>query len=153
LLDFERSGIARGASIRRTLDDLVEYCRDARAGGPGADSYRPHLRANIADRYIEMETGRNLSYRIASMQEAGQIPNYEASMSKVFHSELGVRVAHTGFQVLQMHAQVKENQRWSRLKGRIELETQTTLIGNIGGGTSEVQRNIIATRGLGLPRG
>ena len=96
--------------------------------------------------------GRNLSYRIASIQEAGKVPNYEASMGKVYSSELGVRLAYTGFQVLQLYGQVREEDRWAKMKARFGLGTQTYLTTTIGGGTSEIQRNIIATRGLGLPR-
>ncbi|MGH2585183.1 MAG: acyl-CoA dehydrogenase family protein, partial [Dehalococcoidia bacterium] len=103
-------------------------------------------------RMIEMEAGRNLSYRIATIQQAGKIPNYEASMAKVFFSELNVRLAYTGFEALQLHGQVREGDKRAKLQGRFALGTQTYLTNTIGGGTSEIQRNIIATRGLGLPR-
>jgi alkylation response protein AidB-like acyl-CoA dehydrogenase len=152
LLDFERSGVGSAAGIRRTLHDLVDFCRDGSGlGSPLKD--RPQLRNRIADRLIEVETGRSLSYRIASIQEAGGIPNYEASMAKLFFSELSTRVSFTGFEVLGLYAQLRNDDRLARLRGRFGLGTMTYLTTTIGGGTSEIQRNIIATRGLGLPRG
>jgi alkylation response protein AidB-like acyl-CoA dehydrogenase len=153
LLDFERSGIGSAAGMRRSLRDLIDFVRENRTIGQPDIRRRPELRHKIADRMIETEAGRNLSFRIASIQEAGGIPNYEASMAKVFFSELNVRLGYTGFQVLQLFGQVREGDRWAKLKARFGLNTMTYLTTTLGGGTSEIQRNIIATRGLGLPRG
>ena len=152
LLDFERSGIGSAAGMRRSLQELIQFCRENRSVGQPSINHRPELRMKIADRYIETETGRNLSYRIASIQEAGRVPNYEASMAKVFFSELGVRLGYTGFQVLQLFGQVREGDKYAKMRARFGLSTMTYLTTTLGGGTSEIQRNIIATRGLGLPR-
>jgi alkylation response protein AidB-like acyl-CoA dehydrogenase len=152
LLDFERSGIGSAAGMRRTLRDLIDFLKENRSSGQPDLSGRPEIRYKIADRMIETEAGRNLSFRIASIQEAGGIPNYEASMAKVFFSELGVRLGYTGFQLMQLFGQIREGDRWAKLQGRFGLSTMTYLTNTLGGGTSEIQRNIIATRGLGLPR-
>jgi alkylation response protein AidB-like acyl-CoA dehydrogenase len=152
LLDFERSGVGSAAGIRRTLHDLIAFWQENKTAGQPSAVRRDALRHKIADRIIEVETGRNLSYRIASIQQAGKIPNYEASMAKVYFSELNTRVAFTGFEVLQLYGQLRETDKWTKLRGRFALGTQTYLTTTIGGGTSEIQRNIIATRGLGLPR-
>ncbi len=152
LLDFERSGIGGASGMRRTLHELIDFIRENRGMGQPDTSKRPELRQKIADRWIEVEVSRNLAYRIASVQEAGKIPNYEASMGKVYSSELGTRLGYTGFQVLQLFGQLYEASKWSKLRARFALATQTYLTTTIGGGTSEIQRNIIATRGLGLPR-
>jgi alkylation response protein AidB-like acyl-CoA dehydrogenase len=92
--------------------------------------------------------------RIASMHAAGTIPNYEASMGKMYGSELAQRVARTGMKMFGPYAGL-----WSPTDPRAPLRgrhTQTyvhSVVGTIAGGSSEIQRNIIATRGLGLPRG
>jgi alkylation response protein AidB-like acyl-CoA dehydrogenase len=152
LLDFERSGIGSAAGMRRTLHELIDFYKENARTGEPATAHRPQIRRKIADRLIEMEAGRNLSYRIASIQQAGKIPNYEASMAKVFFSELNVRLAYTGFEMLQLFGQVREGDKWAKMRARFGLGTQTYLTTTLGGGTSEIQRNIIATRGLGLPR-
>ena len=143
-LDFERSGIGRIAPGRRILERLVENARS------GELKLRPEQRARVAESWIEYEIGRTLSYRVAWLQEVGQIPNYEASISKAFGSEFQQRLAQlamtaVGTAALQFGEQSPASA-WSRFYlGTVPL--------TIAGGTSEVQRNIVATRGLGLPRG
>ena len=153
LLDFERSGIGGASGQRRTLHELMEFYRENRSIARPATSNRPALRHKVAERVIEVEVGRNLAYRIASIQEAGGIPNYEASMGKVFSSELTVRIAYTGFQVLQLFGHLRQESKHAKMRARFGLGTMTYLTTVIGGGTSEIQRNIIAERVLGLPRG
>jgi alkylation response protein AidB-like acyl-CoA dehydrogenase len=152
LLDFERSGIGSAASMRRSLQDLFDFYKETDTTRQPDTASRRGMRLKLADRLIELEAGRNLSYRIASIQAAGRIPNYEASIGKVFFSELNVRLSYTGFELLQLYGQVKQGDKWAKLQGRFGLGTQPYLTTTLGGGTSEIQRNIIATRGLGLPR-
>jgi hypothetical protein len=89
------------------------------------------------------------SLRIASMQGRGQLPNDEASMAKLYNSELSQRMAQTAMQAMGLKGNLME--------GSDESSYARNYIGmvpaTIRGGTSEVQRNVIATRGLGLPRG
>src|SRR5581483_53485 len=96
LLDFERSGIGGASGMRRTMHDLIAFYKENQAQGQPATAQRRNLRLKMAERMIEIEISRNLSYRIASIQQAGKIPNYEASMGKVYSSELGYRLAYTG---------------------------------------------------------
>ena len=90
-----------------------------------------------------------LSHRIISIQESGNVPNYEASIAKLFTSELNHRMARTAMHVLGLDGQAPRNSvqtRWMQTYSRSVSAT-------IAGGTSEIQRNIVATRGLGLRRG
>jgi alkylation response protein AidB-like acyl-CoA dehydrogenase len=88
------------------------------------------------------------------MQGAGLIPNYEASMSKVFGSELGQRIALFGLKLLGLSGQVVDaDDPRAPLRADIGRSYMRTVPSTIAAGTSEIQRNIIATRGLGLPRG
>jgi hypothetical protein len=91
-----------------------------------------------------------MSYRVITMQAKGMIPNHEASMTKLFSSELNQRIARTGMKVLGLYGQLFGDS--APLRGRYESSYLTSLASTIAGGTSEIQRNIIATRGLGLPR-
>lgn len=152
LLDFERSGIGSSAQTRRNLDDLLAYMRESSTnGGSRRDST---VRNKLAELVIETDVGRYLSYRVASIQVRGEVPNYEASVAKSYLSQLSQRVAEVGVNVLGLAGQVRpESPKWAKLQGRMTLQYMVTLGITIAGGTTEIQKGIIAHRGLGLPRG
>jgi alkylation response protein AidB-like acyl-CoA dehydrogenase len=110
------------------------------------------VRAEVADRWVETEVLYNFSFRIISMQSAGLVPNDEASMGKLYSSELVQRVARTGSKVFGLYANLWDEQPWAPMQGSYCHAYVAAVPATIRGGTSEVQRNIIATRGLGLPR-
>ena len=113
----------------------------------------PALRHRLAERLVETEVSSLLAYRIAWMVDQGLEPQQEASISKMFSTELLLRVANTGMQVLGLMGQLVEGSKWAPLRGKLRRLYLWSISETIGGGTSEIQRNIIATRGLGLPRG
>ncbi len=148
-LDFERSGIQAYAGGRRTLERLVEFVQER----PDETVRRnPAIRHRLADRAVELAAGTNIAYRIPWMQSKGLIPNYEASISKLFGSEFSQRLALTGVQLLGMYGGLEPESKWAPMKGRLERAYLQAVASTIAAGTSEVQRGIIATRGLGLPR-
>ncbi len=152
LLDFERSGVEYSAGARRTLEELVQFCKGHTRNGR-ALAEDPLVRRRLADMAIEVEVSRLLSYNIAWMQSQGKVPNKEASMGKVFGTELQQRMAATGMAILGLYGQLGPDSRYAPLQGRIQRSYMTSVSATIAAGTSEIQRNIIATRGLGLPRG
>jgi alkylation response protein AidB-like acyl-CoA dehydrogenase len=93
-----------------------------------------------------------LSYRVASLQSRGLIPNYEASALKLFSTELHQRISMTGIKILGLYGQLDRGCEMAPLKGRLSYNFLRGVAHTIEGGTSEIQRNIIAQRGLGLPR-
>ncbi|MCC6959726.1 MAG: acyl-CoA dehydrogenase family protein [Dehalococcoidia bacterium] len=145
LLDVERSNIGGAIGAKRTLRRMLGIVRDDPWLSRRLDS--SPLRHEIAQRFIEAEVMYQLSLRIISMQNRGQLPNDEASMAKLFNSELSQRVAQTCLQVMGLRGQLTEG---DETAARLYLGMVPA---TIRGGTSEVQRNVIATRGLGLPRG
>ena len=147
-LDFERSGIQAFAGSRRLLERLAAFARE----NPRLLTRNPGVRLRLADRAVELAVGTNIAYRIPWMQSRELIPNYEASISKLYGSELSQRVALTGIQLLGLHGQLEPGSPWAPLKGRLERGYVTSVAATIAAGTSEIQRNVIATRGLGLPR-
>ena len=152
LLDFERSGVDYSAGSQRMLEDLVDFAKETKRNGKAlADD--PLVRRRLADLAIEIEVSRLISYNIAWMQGAGLVPNKEASMGKAFGTELQQHVAETGMSLLGLYGQLEPGSRYAPLEGRIERAALTSVSATIAAGTSEIQRNIIATRGLGLPRG
>ena len=152
LLDFERSGIDYSAISRRLLSELAEYVRKVPGNGQ-TTAVSPQVRNMMAERYIEAETARLLAYRVAWMQGQGIVPNKEASMSKVLGSETLQRVTSTGMEILGLYGQLRPEDNWAPLRGRLPENWMYSFSHTIAAGTSEVQRNIIASRGLGLPRG
>ncbi len=149
-LDFERSSIGSAVGIRLQLDGLVKYAKEHEGDGTSRTAYMPSIKTELADRYVEANVARLMSYRVVTMQAKGMIPNHEASMTKLFASELNQRIARTGVKVLGLYGQLYGDE--APMKGRYESSYMTSLSSTIAGGTSEIQRNIIATRGLGLPR-
>ncbi|MPZ24269.1 MAG: acyl-CoA dehydrogenase [Dehalococcoidia bacterium] len=145
-LDFERSGINRIISGYKTFEELVEYCRSERPSSLAS------TRNRLADIKIEFETGRLLSYRVAWMQAQSMVPNTEASISKLLGTELQAKLARLGLQIVGLPGALRAGSPWAALRGRLERYYLYTASLTVAAGTSEVMRNIIAMRGLGLPR-
>ncbi len=151
LLDFERSNVAGSVGLIHTVNDMAKYVRDAEQGkafGRVTDS----IKNDLAERAIEAQIARLISYRIISMQKEGKIPNYEASMNKLFRSEAMQRATQTGMKIQAMYGNLYSGERRAIDKGRVPHSYVSAISGTIAAGTSEVNRNVIATRGLGLPR-
>lgn len=142
-LDVERSNIATSVAHRHIVRELAAHIR--------VSGCYPRLRVELAERAIEAEVARMMSYRVISMQQRGVLPNKEASIAKLFSSELDQRLAATAMRLLGASGQQLEAE--APLSGRAPRFYLHAVSSTIGGGTSEIQRNIIATRGLGLPRG
>lgn len=150
-LDFERSGITRTMLSLRIFDDVVQFARGQRAAGAGWAS-RAEVWQRLAEIRIEFEIARLLAYRVAWQQASGKVPNYESSMAKLYATEMNKRFFDTAVSLLRMAGQLEPSSPWAPLQGRIERGYMASFSYTIAGGTSEVQRNVIATRGLGLPR-
>ncbi len=146
-LDLERSNIANAGGARRTIDDLCGYIRSSNRSAETTHRHR------LAQHAVEVAVVTMLSYRVASMLAAGGVPNQEASLLKLFLSELDQRIANTGLHLLGMYGGLMPGSPLAKLQAQFALTYLTTVPRTIAGGTSEIQRNIIATRGLGLPRG
>ena len=87
------------------------------------------------------------------MQSQGKVPNREASASKLLGSEIAQRIHALGVQMVGSYGILDKDSKWALLNGRLAWEWMDSISFTIRAGTSEIQRNIIATRGLGLPRG
>jgi len=151
-MNFERSGANSFAGVRRGLDDLIAACREIEWDGKTlADN--PLIRHRLAQLSMEIDAGRALAYRIAWSQQKGEFLQaaHLASASKVYASELSQRFSSTACQVFGLYSQVA-NSRWAIMAGRWQSAYQRALGANIAAGSSEIQRNIVANAGLGLPR-
>ena len=151
VLNFERSAIEESASLKRALDELVEYVKETKVDGELL-SKNPSVRHKLAQMAIEIEVARVLSYRVAWILNKGLVPESEASAAKLFGTELVAQAANTAMQIMGLHGQLMSDSKWPRLKGQIGGWYLTWPGMLAAGGSSEIQRNVIAIRGLGLPR-
>ncbi len=151
-LDFERVMIGSNvARMRRTYDDLVAYCREHKVDGRRIID-DPIVQHRLADLAVELHVARLITLKVTWMMDNKLVPNAEASMCKVFSTETQVRLASTGISILGTYGTLYDDSKWSPMKGELAWTYETSLLGTIGGGANEIQRNIIAQRGLGLPR-
>jgi alkylation response protein AidB-like acyl-CoA dehydrogenase len=150
-LDFERSSIGGTSQAKRSLQDLTRFAQTETSAGKRIWDSAP-VRHAIADMWIDLDVATLLSYRVVSMQARGLVPNYEASIIKVFASELVQKQAREGISIMGLYGGLWADGPWARLRGRFAKSYVATVGTAIAGGTSEIQRNIIAQRGLGLPR-
>ncbi len=150
-LDFERSGVGLPARARVLVDTLIQFCKETKRDGKPL-SEDPIIRKKLAQLAVDAEVLRLLCYRITWLQINNKIPNYEASITKVFSSELLERMADVGMRILGPYSQLDRGSKWSVFDGDILRLFLTAPSLGVGGGTSEIMRSIIAMRGLGLPR-
>ena len=147
LLDFERSGIGTTASQKKTLENLTKTLKE----GPAWK--REKYRTKLADFAVANEVGRFLGYRIGYIQANGMVPNYEASVVKIYQSELGQKIYNFAVNMLGLAGQLVPEESRAPLGGDMPESYIQSVPSTIYSGSNEIQRNIIATRGLGLPRG
>jgi alkylation response protein AidB-like acyl-CoA dehydrogenase len=153
-LDFERSSLVAAAvsMAKRGLDDLLQYCKETKVNGRRLLD-NPLVRHKLAEMAIEIEVGKYMVYRVVSQQARKEPGSIEAAVCKLYNTEMDVRVANTGIEILGLYGQLERDSKWARLMGRFQKSYLYAIAMVVGGGTSEIQRNIIAMRGLGLPRG
>jgi alkylation response protein AidB-like acyl-CoA dehydrogenase len=150
-LSFERAGIGATIKYEQAIARLVEHI--------GTPEGREHLREGwergdrqeIARRYTEMRVLYNIARYTVSKVAAGGVPGYEASVNQLFSAELHQRLARTGAHVFGSHGLLWQR-RDAPLGAAFTHMRMDAVAATFLGGASEIQRNVIATRGLGLPR-
>jgi len=150
-LQFERL-IAPSGTFRRVLEELVQYANENKRDGVVL-AKNPQVRRKLAEAAIEIEIFYSFYWQTAWMLDQGQVPELEASSVKLLASELGVILAQTAADLLGPYGLLDKDSKHAPWAGRVALGYLDSISGPIGAGTSEVQKTIIATRGLGLPRG
>jgi alkylation response protein AidB-like acyl-CoA dehydrogenase len=148
-LDFERLVVSIGG-FRRTLEELVAYTKTTFRAGRSLNS-DPMVRDRLASLAVEIEVADMLFWQTAWMLDRGLIPNTEASVLKLVTTELSRKLASTAMDVMGPRAQLERGSKWAPLTGRVSTGYLDCISALVGAGTSEIQRNIVAMRGLGLP--
>jgi len=147
-LDYERMFPSGG--YRRLFEEVVQYARETEVGGKPL-SKDPLVRQKLAQAAIELEAGTLLYYSLAHILDSGKIPNYQSSMQKIYTTEVAQRLTNTCMEIVGLYGQLKRGSLRAPFDGRLEHQHRWSIVESIYGGTNEIQRNIIAHRGLKLP--
>ena len=151
-LDLERFTLFTFSPIQQRLDILCEYVATAsRDGKPLKDD--PVVRQRIAQLVTQAEVARVLGLKfVFQSSKGGAAPTTEASEYKLYATELSKRLANASMDLVGPGSQLRVKSEGAPLDGRSESTYRYTVIDTIGGGSSEIQKNIIARRKLDLPR-
>ena len=148
---FERSMIEYSAECQRYFDMFVQFMKEVDHHRNGSVK-RSDICRKLAKLIPMIEAARWLAYRVAWQQSKGEQVAYEAAMSKVYGSELMQHMGQVWLDILGLYGQLVPGSKWAPLQGNIGRWYFGNLGRTIGGGTSEIQRNLIAMIGLKLPR-
>jgi len=144
---FERGGLAQAARFERAVDDLAALARDRGAGGD------PATRQKIAQARIEAHVFRLIGLRNLTRAQHGHAPGPEASVTKLYWSEMDKRLQEAAIGAEGMYGALAPDSPFAVEDGRWQYGWMWAQAETIYAGSSEIQRNIIAERVLGLPRG
>jgi alkylation response protein AidB-like acyl-CoA dehydrogenase len=140
------------AKMRRHFERLLAHCQEASIDErhSGAD---PLVRQKLARLATEIEVASVLASRNASLRMRGEMTIAAGESAGIFFGELNQRFARTAVEILGLYGPLlPDNARWVSLRGWFALAFMFTVASTIYGGTKDVHRNVLAHRGLGLPR-
>jgi hypothetical protein len=141
----------KASSCQRMLEEIIKYAKDVKHNGRPLVK-NPLVRYRLAELAVEIDVCRVLFYEPLCKLNSGESLSYEAALAKTFADELGQRFTNAGMQILGLYGQLVETSKLAPLQGRLQRWYLCSPLFTLAGGTSEIQRNTIATRGLGLPR-
>lgn len=148
-LDYERFTLFTFGPLQKKFEMLLSYVNSAtRDGVPLRED--PVVRQTMATLATHVEVARMQIMRVITTAGTGRVPNVEAAMSKLWSTHLGQRLSNAALDLMGAAGQLIMDSPHAPLDGKLELSYRCTVLDTIGGGSSEVQKNIIARRGLGL---
>jgi alkylation response protein AidB-like acyl-CoA dehydrogenase len=151
-LDYERFTLFTIARYARKHELLREYVSTAvRDGRPLRED--PQVRRVLAQLATHVEVARAHMFRVLDTASRGGVPNVESAMFKLWTSHLAQRIADEFLTLAGPAGLLRRDMPDAPLDGFFEHYYRYSVVDTVGAGTSEVQRNIIARRGLGLPVG
>ncbi len=151
-LNFERVALGPAARIIRALDSVIEWAKDTTTPDGTRYADLEWVRVNLARVRAKTEACDLFNWRIASLQEHGQLNPADASALKVYGTELRIEALRLLMEILGPAATLTRGSPGAVLAGQLEAEYRGAIIGTFGGGVNEVQREIVASVGLGTPR-
>jgi alkylation response protein AidB-like acyl-CoA dehydrogenase len=152
-LDLERFTMFTFSPIEQKLEELIDYVKEAvRDDEPMRED--PRVRQRLANLSTQAEVARVLGFRFlaAARDVEGKPPTVQASEYKLFATQLSQRVANAMVDLPGAGGQLRVRTEGAPMRGRADMSYRYSVIDTIGGGASEIQKNIIARRKLGLPK-
>jgi alkylation response protein AidB-like acyl-CoA dehydrogenase len=150
-LFHERNMLGATTRTQQSFAALRRLARAHRRNGRPA-SADPLVRQRLADLAIRVETMKLEAYRQLTDARRGRLPGIAASVNKLVSCELNYDLARAAVELLGSYGWLARTDRRVRDHGLWPLDFMLSLGLIIGGGTAQIQKNIIAERGLGLPR-
>ena len=150
-LNHERVALSSPGPITRFIAEVTAWAKETSRDGRRVID-EPWVQLNLARAHAHAEVLKLLTWRQAYNIDRGKLDPAESSCVKVFGSESFVKVYALLLEVLGQPGYLKTGSPGAILRGRIENYYRPTLVLTFGGGTNEVQRDIIAMVGLGMPR-
>jgi 3-oxocholest-4-en-26-oyl-CoA dehydrogenase alpha subunit len=153
-LNHERVGLAALSGLtERLLDDLVEWCRATPSGPDGAMMIDvPWVQQDLARCRALLDAIRLMTWRLVNAVADNTLGPAEASSVKVFGTEQSVEVYRIMQGILGPVSHLREESPGAVLRGEVERASRAAQINTFGGGVNEIQRELVATAGLGLAR-
>jgi len=148
-LNHERVALTSAAPVMSALADVRDWAASAKLAGGQRVIDAEWVQLNLARVHAKAEFLKLVNWKIAA--DRGALGPAAASATKVFGTEFAVEAYRLLMEVLGANAQVRSGSAGEILAGRIERAHRAALILTFGGGTNEIQRDIIAAAGLGLP--
>ena len=149
-LDYERSGIERLMGNYPLFDAITKFAKETKRNGKPL-SQELLVRNKLAQLEIEFEVGRLLVYRVAVVMDGGRAPNWEAAMSKAYCTAFEQRLANAAMEILGPYGQLVAGSKYAPIRGFAVRSYLNSKGYSLQGGTTEILKNILALRGLGLP--
>ena len=150
-LNFERVALGPSGRISKAYQPVLEWARATRTADGKRVIDRPWVRQNLARVRAKLEVAELFNWRVAALQEHGLPSPADASAMKVYGTELVIEALRLLMEVVGPHAAVRSGA-GAVLAGALDRQYKAALVGTFGGGVNEVQREIVAAAGLGLPR-
>lgn len=149
-LAYERSGMERLMANYPLFDAILKFAKETKyAGKPLAQDSL--IRSRLAQLQVEFEVGRLHMYRVALVMDEGRAPDWEASMSKAYATAFEQRLASLAMDILGLYGQLLGESKLVPIMGMAPHSYLGSKGYSLQAGTSEILRNIVAIRGLGLP--
>ncbi|MBM4267392.1 MAG: acyl-CoA dehydrogenase [Deltaproteobacteria bacterium] len=153
-LNYERIGLgAWGCVAQRLVEDVVRWARETKAEDGEPVAAKGWVQVALAEAYARVEAAKVMNWRMAWELEGGKLESARASSVKVFGTEELMEIYRLLLDVLGPVGLLRRGSPGALLHGEVEQQYRSCQINTFGGGVNEIQRQIVAMMGLGLPRG